>query len=370
MFRALLTRQQLPRQFSSTSFVYLHPRPGSSSDLTKSPNQEQIQSSSPALEPTQLPIDEPPETSSAHTDLNGFKRNVREWTNQVAISFRSHADDFTERSKKTFSQLGDQLNKVTGYEAIESLKQGVIEQEARISTTRQAARQAKQAYDEAVVRRSNSQRKVNDLLLRKSTWTEEDANWFTVLVRQDNSYEQEETQAKIRVNEMDNTVDREFSQLMRSILARYHEEQVWSDKIRSASTYGSLAALGLNMLVFILAIVVVEPWKRQRLAQTFEKKVEELSQANEAKIGASMKEIGRQLSEQEALILHLRDTSQAATFGANQAPRQIKVTPEYIRTEDVETVNKLNLRWGTVELVGFATGAFVTGVLGCLWLAR
>lgn len=98
-----------------------------------------------------------------------------------------------------------------------------------------------------------------------------------MLVREDHSYEQGEARAKESAKAADEEVERELKELLRSILARYHEEQVWSDKIRSASTYGSLAALALNLLVFVMATLVVEPWKRRRLAQTFERKVEELS---------------------------------------------------------------------------------------------
>lgn len=98
-----------------------------------------------------------------------------------------------------------------------------------------------------------------------------------MLVREDHLYEQGEARAKEAAKVADEDVERELKELLRSILARYHEEQVWSDKIRSASTYGSMAALALNLLVFIMATLVVEPWKRRRLAQTFEKKVEELS---------------------------------------------------------------------------------------------
>lgn len=98
-----------------------------------------------------------------------------------------------------------------------------------------------------------------------------------MLVREDHSYEQGEARAKEAAKAADEDVERELNELLRSILARYHEEQVWSDKIRSASTYGSMAALALNLLVFIMATLVVEPWKRRRLAQTFERKVEELS---------------------------------------------------------------------------------------------
>ncbi|KIK03319.1 hypothetical protein K443DRAFT_61433, partial [Laccaria amethystina LaAM-08-1] len=200
-------------------------------------------------------------------------------------------------TKTTFSQLGSQLNKVTGYEAIEALKR-----ENRINATRKAAKQAKAAYEEAVVQRSKSQREVNDLLQRKSTWTDSDVVRFTGLVRQDHLYEQEEARAKAGVNDMEDAVEREFSQLMRSILARYHEEQVWSDKIRSASTYGQLAALGLNLLVFVMAIVAVEPWKRRRLAQTFERKVEELSKENATRLEVSMEAIEKRLAEQESML--------------------------------------------------------------------
>ena len=98
-----------------------------------------------------------------------------------------------------------------------------------------------------------------------------------MLVREDHSYEQAEARAKEAAKAADDDVERELTELLRSILARYHEEQVWSDKIRSASTYGSMAALALNLFVFIVATLVVEPWKRRRLAYTFEKKVEELS---------------------------------------------------------------------------------------------
>ena len=129
-----------------------------------------------------------------------------------------------------------------------------------------------------MIRRSNSQREVNELLQRKHTWTDADVGKFTMLVREDHSYEQAEARAKQDAKAADGDVERELNELLRSILARYHEEQVWSDKIRGASTYGSMAALALNLLVFIMATLVVEPWKRRKLAYTFERKVEELSE--------------------------------------------------------------------------------------------
>jgi sensitive to high expression protein 9, mitochondrial len=310
--------------------------------------------------------------------LNSVKNILEEWTGTAAVAIRKRADSFTSRTQSTFSELGSQMNRVTGYEEIEALKRQVVQQggsqnvrrscpskllspfspEGRINLTRQAARDAKMAYDAAVLQRSNSQREVNDLLQRKSSWTDTDVGRFTTLVRLDHSYEQEEARAKATVDETEAAVEAEFSELMRTILARYHEEQVWSDKIRSASTYGSLAALGLNLVVFIMAIVVVEPWKRRRLAQTFERKVEEMSAESKSMVENGLKDIGIQLLEQRTLLseslgVASRIVQAAGTAEASQGENQ-----------SVRPVVKTDREVG----VFIAASAVIAGVIG--WLAR
>lgn len=66
--------------------------------------------------------------------------------------------------------------------------------------------------------------------------------------------------------------------------SRYHEEQLWSDKLRSFSTYVSVSVMVANLLVFITAIVFVEPYKRKRLALTFEERVTEMTAQVETRI--------------------------------------------------------------------------------------
>lgn len=56
-----------------------------------------------------------------------FRERVREWTDRTGIAVRQQADDFTNNAKIAFSQLGSQLNRVTGYEEIEALKRKVVE---------------------------------------------------------------------------------------------------------------------------------------------------------------------------------------------------------------------------------------------------
>ncbi|KAG9315572.1 Mdm33 family-domain-containing protein [Chiua virens] len=261
-------------------------------------------------------------TSPRPVNVETLQNRLKEWGVLASASLRHRTAHLSKHAKSTFSNLGLHLNRVTGYEEIDALKRRVVEQgsrrklilspnvsrptqEAHIKAIRRAARDAKTAYDDAVLQRSVSQRQVNDLLQRKSSWTDTDVSQFTSLVRSDHALEQDESRAKARVMETEDAVDREFSELMRAILARYHEEQVWSDKIRSASTYGSLAVLGVNVVVFIVAIIVVEPWKRKKLAQTFERKVEEMGAETKALINDSAARLEGRLTRHEELLTEL-----------------------------------------------------------------
>lgn len=193
-------------------------------------------------------------------------------------------------------------------------------QEERISIHRQAAKDAKKAYEDAVLSRASCQREVNDLLQRKSSWTDNDVLRFTALVRQDHLNEQGEALAKSTLESREADVEKEFNELMRAILNRYHEEQVWSDKIRSASTYGSLLALGANIFVFILAIVLVEPYKRKRLAQTFEKRIEEVSQETKVTISEAMVGLENHFKEQQMVLSSIQQIHSNTTTPTPETP--------------------------------------------------
>ncbi|KAF8134018.1 Mdm33 family-domain-containing protein [Boletus edulis] len=290
-------------------------------------------------------------------DLEVLRNRLRDWSVLSSTSLRQRADVLSKKATTTFSHLGQHLNRVTGYEDIEALKGRVVEQEARIKATRRAAREAKTAYEDAVLQRSISQRQVNDLLQRKSSWTDGDVSKFTSLVRSDHSLEQEEARVKAHVAETEDAVDREFSELMRVILARYHEEQVWSDKIRSASTYGSLAVLGVNLAVFIMAIIVVEPWKRKRLAQTFEKKVDDLGAETKAVVNAGTTRLEERLTEHERVLSELITQVSAET-------RQGLVTTETAskKASPEETAVVLPVP-SARELMVVAGSAFAGGVI-------
>lgn len=114
---------------------------------------------------------------------------------------------------------------------------------------------------------------MNELLQRKHAWSPTDLERFTELYRSDHANEQAEATTQNQLTSAEKTSEEAAALLSKSILARYHEEQIWSDKIRRMSTWGTWGLMGVNVLLFLLFQVAVEPWRRKRLVKGFEEKV-------------------------------------------------------------------------------------------------
>ncbi|KAI5954028.1 RPT3 [Candida margitis] len=177
------------------------------------------------------------------------------------------------------------LNDVTGYSAIERLKKSIQNQEEDLKKAKEEVKKCKLDYSDAIQKRSHSQREVNELLTRKHNWSSQDLERFTELYRNDHENENNEQKCEQKLQDVESKVDGIQLKLTQSILTRYHEEQIWSDKIRRSSTWGTWILMGLNVLLFVFATFIVEPWKRAKLVKGFEDKVKNvlvgISQQNE-----------------------------------------------------------------------------------------
>ena len=76
---------------------------------------------------------------------------------------------------------------------------------------------------------------------------------------------------------------------------RYHEEQIWSDKIRQFSTWGTILIMCINLVLILLVQFVFEPFKRWRLVNSFEGKVKELF-SNSEKLDLDIQELRNELT--------------------------------------------------------------------------
>lgn len=96
---------------------------------------------------------------------------------------------------------------------------------------------------------------------------------FTSLYRNDHTNEVAEHEAQEALSKAEREAEEAAGKLSKNILSRYHEEQVWSDKIRRMSTWGTWGLMGVNVLLFLIFQIGVEPWRRKRLVKGFEEKV-------------------------------------------------------------------------------------------------
>jgi sensitive to high expression protein 9 len=190
--------------------------------------------------------------------------------------------------------------------------------ESQLSELRESARAAKVAYDEAVSHRATSQSSVNTLLERKHAWTDSDVSRFATLVRADHASNLAVTTSSAALSSAEAAADRAFSDLMQAILRRYHEEQVWSDKIRSVSTYANLVGLVVNLVVFLGAVVVVEPWKRRKLVERLEERTGGMMDRVEGEIAGLKEQIAVALAETTSTKM----TAAASDFRPEQMEHQ------------------------------------------------
>ncbi|VVT45246.1 uncharacterized protein SAPINGB_P000686 [Magnusiomyces paraingens] len=180
------------------------------------------------------------------------------------------------------------LNDFTGYSSIGALKKSIERQESFLADCRERVRTSKERFAQAIASRSASQREVNELLQRKHMWSPPDLERFTELYRSDHTNAHAEADAEKKLAEAERESEEAQNQLSRLISARYHEEQIWSDKIRRASTWGTWGLMGINIFLFIIVQLFVEPRKRARMVSSFEDVME--------------KHFEEQKSEQQAIL--------------------------------------------------------------------
>ncbi|CAI4059126.1 hypothetical protein SKDZ_04G5930 [Saccharomyces kudriavzevii ZP591] len=165
------------------------------------------------------------------------------------------------------------LNDVTGYSSIQKLKSSISLMEKKLEATKKEHKLYKTQYANAIDERAQSQREVNELLQRQSAWSSSDLERFTQLYKNDALNAKQEQELKSKVKEIENREEQLNDDLYRAILTRYHEEQIWSDKIRRTSTWGTFILMGMNIFLFVVLQLLLEPWKRKRLVGSFEDKV-------------------------------------------------------------------------------------------------
>ncbi|RYP46967.1 hypothetical protein DL768_006890 [Monosporascus sp. mg162] len=220
-----------------------------------------------------------PPNPNPNPDLPSAQNSRRSALNQQLSSFM-------DRAQNTLFTASQRLNDLTGYSGIETLKSEISGLEASLAAAQQSLHSARAAYKAAVSGRAATQREVTALLARQKTWTPADFERFTHLYRQDYELEASVAETAAELERAEREAERAARDLSTAILARYHEEQIWSDKIRRMSTWGTWGLMGVNVLLFLAFQFGAEPWRRARLVRGFEQKVREALEEEREKMRA------------------------------------------------------------------------------------
>ncbi|KAI7956447.1 hypothetical protein MJO28_003542 [Puccinia striiformis f. sp. tritici] len=252
------------------------------------------------------------------------KFNHSEYLKPIKQHFKTVQTNLTDQ----LSDLPTKLSQITGYGDIDKLKSLVTQTESDLRASRENAIQAKNQFNQAALKRAESIKEVNDLLARKASWSDLDLARFTTLVRTDHSNEQAESEAKKNLVEAEAKVDNQFTNMMQAILTRYHEEQVWSDKIRALSTTFSLSITLINVLVFLAAIVLVEPYKRLKVVSEVEERIVKRDANNADILDRALNAVVDRLSSTEKqlseVVLSLQVAAVPSTSSSLPSPSNLE----------------------------------------------
>ncbi|KAG8667168.1 sensitivity to high expression protein she9 [Fusarium poae] len=265
------------------------------------------------------------ETPSTTDSLQILRDRAQHRVSELKEKF-SHAMDTLQYRAMNASQT---LNDITGYTSIEIIKGQNAKLETALAEAHERVRNARQEYKTSNASRATTQREVTTLLARKDSWSPIDLERFTELYRADHTLEGKVASSQEALTEAEIEEQRLSQQLNAGILKRYHEEQIWSDRIRRASTWGTWGLMGMNFLLFVILQFVAEPWKRRRLVRGVV-----------AEEKAVLEEVRGELEQVKlAIEAQNRPAAAAALASAVEATRDADVEPtaEIVESEEVPT---------------------------------
>ncbi|WFD46758.1 sensitivity to high expression protein she9 [Malassezia furfur] len=221
-------------------------------------------------------------------------------------SIKTHCTNWIEQKRpvamERFNDLSKRWNVMSGYENILHHKEQVELESARLKELQEQKNEAKSAYVNAVAERSAAQRKISDLLTRKASWNDSDLIEYTKLLHSEHSFAKAEERSEQEYEQAEDRMERGFDDLMRSVMRRYHEEHLWSDRVRSVSSYVSLGMGALNVLIFMLALLLVEPFKRRKLARTLEERIKASEKEAYERMQATVTSVDEHLARLEGRL--------------------------------------------------------------------
>jgi She9 / Mdm33 family len=132
--------------------------------------------------------------------------------------------------------------------------------------------------------------KYTELTQRKDSWSDADITHFTHLYRRDLSLEATETQTKAAYKSAADASEAAQAAYLSAMRERYVEEQMFSDRIKSASTWWTWGLISMHFMIFVAVQFIVEPRKRRDLKNEMAGIIERVGEADRAAMAVLLSE--------------------------------------------------------------------------------
>lgn len=174
----------------------------------------------------------------------------------------------------TIGKLSLILNDITGYAIINTLKEKITDLESKISNVTKSYKSTKNDYTNLIDERNSNSKRINELLIRKNNWSNEDLQRFTDLYTNEHKLDQKVVQLTNTVKQLEDDLENLQDLLIKEISKKNNEEYLWNIKMRILSSWVTVGLMILNILILIFTHWILEPLKIKRTLNEFDNQFE------------------------------------------------------------------------------------------------
>jgi hypothetical protein len=201
-------------------------------------------------------------------------------TDTATTKLPSYYKEPDELPKKSFlERLQDLWYERSGTSEIIALKESVNEASLEFDQASTKVTFARRHLDESLRKWERTSGQHLQLLQRRESWNQNDAQEFANLVSQEITNRNALEQARKDLARTEETLSKKQLEYMNRMRRRYHEEQIWQDQWRVLGTYGTWSLIVLNSCVFLASQYFLRLRENARM-----KAIEELIRDNTAAI--------------------------------------------------------------------------------------
>ena len=165
---------------------------------------------------------------------------------------RGHHEPVNEQNKSSLiKKVRTVLSETSGESEISALKEKVNMASQKFDSATQAVTRIRTEAHQLQSKFESLQNEHMNLMMRRDSWTEYDIKRFATVTSEEIKIKRDLDAARSKLQKCEEEQELRQVEFMDAVRTRYHEEQIWQDKWRVVSTYGTWLLIGMNSILFL-----------------------------------------------------------------------------------------------------------------------